>query len=398
MRNLAAILLLALVLVLEIVIVERYVASRGNYIFDFAQRWIGARAMLFEHKNPYSHEVTNEIQMTLYGHAAKPGAWRQSFLYPPFVALTIPHFLLPYHLALPTWIVTQQLLLVSAIWLLLSHSTDGRPQPGWLVAITIGAIASRYSLMNLGYAQFTILILFWIVITWWLWSKGHFFLAGAALTLVASKPQLALLLIPLWLTLAIAQRRWQFAIGFAAMMALLLAIPFLFVGNWIPDLLDTLRSATAAGSSFTDVGARRTSELARLLGLGLVLVVLAVGTSQNWKGRQLGFLLSLGVVATFFGTLYTHSYDLVLILIPVVYGLAIVHEMQGGWARLLELGYWASFLLLPWLLWALVPDPQRESLERWLVPLVILILHIVLAVLQRSGTRLGSPREGTRAC
>src|SRR4030081_1704514 len=39
---------------------------RGN-LCDLYPRWLGARELLLHHRNPYSHEVTVEIQQGFYG-------------------------------------------------------------------------------------------------------------------------------------------------------------------------------------------------------------------------------------------------------------------------------------------------------------------------------------------
>ena len=92
-----------------------------------------------------------------------------------------------------------------------------------------------------------------------------------------------------------------------------------------------------------------------------------------------------------FSTPYAHSYDLVLALLPLLYGLVVLRELQGRGARLLELAFWATLVILPWLLWALAPNHQPDLLERWLYPLVVLVLLAGLAVVQMSQARADNP-------
>ena len=392
MRKILLTVLLAFVLLLQIVAVYRFVAPREHYIFDFAQRWHGARALLLEQRNPYSREVTDEIQMVLVGQPLAPESCQQGFLYPPFLAFTIPHFLLPYSLGLSVWIVTLQVLLVAAAWLIVRCTTGDREIGiAHLLLLTLAAVTFRYSLLNLGYAQFSILILFWVVVTWWLWNRGQFLLAGLALTQVASKPQLALLLIPMWLLVAVARRRWRFVLGFGAAMALLLALPFFFVGNWIPAFLEGLREALNTCQTPVYEGSSVVARLGVFAALAGGLFALTLTSPGRWQTRQLGYLLSLGIATTLFGTPFIHSYDLVLALLPLLYGLVVLRELHGRGARLLELAFWATLVILPWLLWALAPNHQPDLLERWLYPLVVLVLLGGLAVIQMSQPRTGIP-------
>lgn len=392
MRKILLAVLLIAVLLLQVVAVYRFVASREHHIFDFAQRWHGARALLFEQRNPYSREVTDEIQMVLAGRPLAPEECQQGFLYPPFLAFTIPHFVLPYKLGLSVWIVTLQVLLVAATWLIVRCTNEGGGTSlAHLLLLTLAAVTFHYSILNLAFGQFSILVLFWVVATWWLWNRGQFLLAGIALTQVASKPQLALLLIPLWLLLAVGRRRWRFVVGFGAAMALLLALPFFFVGNWIPAFLEGLREAINTCQmpvyEGTNIGAR----LGVFVALAGGLFALTLVSPRRWQGRQLGYLLSLGIATTLFGTPFTHGYDLVLALLPLLYGLLVLRELKGKGARLLEIAFWATLTILPWLLWILVPSPQLKVLERWLFPLVVLVLLACLAVVQMNRAETSTP-------
>ncbi len=66
---------------------------RGN-LSDLYPRWLGARELLLHHRNPYSDEVSLEIQKGYYGRAldpARPGdpKDRQGFAYPVYVVFLL---------------------------------------------------------------------------------------------------------------------------------------------------------------------------------------------------------------------------------------------------------------------------------------------------------------------
>jgi hypothetical protein len=380
MRKILLAALLIAVLLTQVALIYHYVAPRQHYVFDFTQRWLGARAMLLERRNPYSQEVTDEIQMALIGRLLPEDSCQQGFLYPPFLAFTVPHFLLPYRLGLSTWLVTVQVLLVASVWLIVRCTSGaGRVGTAHLLLLTLAAVVFRYSLLNLGFGQFSILVLFWIAVAWWLWEKERFLLAGIALALVTSKPQLALLLVPMWLMLALAQRRWRFVAGFGAAMGLLLALPFLFLGNWIPELVNALVNAIQTCQTPVYEGPSFWYKLPVFLILTGGLFALTLLSPRYWQGRRLGYLLSLGVATTMLSTPFTHSYDLVLTLFPLLFGLVVVRGLPGRSARLLEVAFWATLVVLPWLMWALTPNHQPDLLERWLFPTVVLGLLAGLA-------------------
>src|SRR6266566_2986438 len=63
---------------------------RGN-LSDLYPRWLGTRELLLHHRNPYSAEVTREIQIGYYGRPldadrAEDPKDQQGFAYPVYVA------------------------------------------------------------------------------------------------------------------------------------------------------------------------------------------------------------------------------------------------------------------------------------------------------------------------
>src|SRR5512142_3099214 len=74
---------------------------RGN-LSDLYPRWLGARELLLHGRDPYSAEVTREIQAGYYGRPLDPGRPgdpkdQQRFAYPVYVAFPLaPTVLLPF--------------------------------------------------------------------------------------------------------------------------------------------------------------------------------------------------------------------------------------------------------------------------------------------------------------
>ena len=66
---------------------------RGN-LSDLYPRWLGARELLLRHRNPYSRELSMEIEEGYYGRrldASRPNDPRdqQSFAYPVYVVFLL---------------------------------------------------------------------------------------------------------------------------------------------------------------------------------------------------------------------------------------------------------------------------------------------------------------------
>ena len=81
-----------------------YGIPRGN-LSDLYPRWLGARELLLHHRNPYSAEVTREIQAGYYGRPLDPALPHdpkdeQRFAYPAYVVfLLAPTITLPFAVA-----------------------------------------------------------------------------------------------------------------------------------------------------------------------------------------------------------------------------------------------------------------------------------------------------------
>src|SRR5882757_10819157 len=71
----------------------RLECPRGN-LSDLYPRWLGARELLLHHRNPYSPEITREIQRGYYGRELDPRRPRdpideQAFAYPVYVTFLL---------------------------------------------------------------------------------------------------------------------------------------------------------------------------------------------------------------------------------------------------------------------------------------------------------------------
>jgi hypothetical protein len=380
--------------------------------FDLYPRWVGVRAMLFEGLNPYSPEVTARAQIGYYGRLAQEGESPHDFLYPAFVAFTIPHFLLPFPAAITTWIVTQQVFLILVVVMMTTglqgHRADiptipstakRRPRPWQIAIVSLAVIAFRYNVMALWTGQFTIYVLFFVVLAWWLWQRGHNrtdFWAGCALTQALLKPQLTFLILPLWLGLALVQRRWRFIAGFASCLALLIILPMPFAGNWLPHFLDP-----PARYEQAIVAIPIPEQTVRALRIGLSAVlwplaawVWAKAAGLRAQGRTIrcdrppafptvGYALALTTAIILITTPRIWSYDLAMATLPLVF-LVLARYRRGVAATVVKASAWAFLLALPWILTGLIPLNQVEITDRLIVgPLLLGLLLLFLVVRSR---------------
>ena len=155
--------------------------------------------------------------------ALVPSSVREKYLpaYPPQTALVFaPFSLLPYWLAYVCWISLTAIVYAYAV----RYATRGVSSDRWLIIAAAAAFAPFWSLVLHG--QSTVLPLLAFLLAAVALSRGHEGWAGAALGLLATKPQFALLL-PLWL---LAARRWRMIAGATLSVAAQLAVVAVLLG------------------------------------------------------------------------------------------------------------------------------------------------------------------------
>ncbi|MBS3752740.1 MAG: hypothetical protein KGY46_05050 [Anaerolineales bacterium] len=103
--------LFALWFLLSIASYQLVVKDRNNR-FDFYPRWIGSRSLL-QGESPYSYEVTKKIQTGMFDRELGANEDQQKFAYMAIIAFQlIPFWLLPFPLAVSTWMGLQLTLLL----------------------------------------------------------------------------------------------------------------------------------------------------------------------------------------------------------------------------------------------------------------------------------------------
>jgi hypothetical protein len=262
---------------------------RGN-LSDFYQHWVGARELLLNGHNPYSPDVTREIQQGYYGRPldpARPGDPKdQRFAYPVYVVF----FLAP-AMHVPFEIVRRVF-----FWLLLGLTVGAIPlwlrvlrwsAPLWtqasLIVFTIGSLSV---MQGLKLRQMTLLVAALVAIGLTLLALNRPIAAGIALALATIKPQLVWLLL-LWLmiwTLADWRRRYHWAASFLFTMAVLCGASEWYLPDWLPRFVQAMREYP----TYTDA----VSILDKLLPAHWAWMARALAVAANlyivWKNRHLG--------------------------------------------------------------------------------------------------------------
>ena len=390
---------------------------RGN-LSDLYPRWLGARELLLHHRDPYSAEVTREIQMGYYGRPLDPSRPddpkdQVGFVYPVYVVFLIaPTVHLPFQ--------DVQAVFRAMLWLLSAASVllwlrflQWRPSGPILAALLIMTISSFSVVQGIKLQQLTLVVAVMIAGSAALLAGGHLFLAGILLALATIKPQIAVLPAAWLLLWSVSQwrERQRLFWGFAFTISLLMGGAEYLLPGWISRFCHAILAYRhyAGGGAF---------DLLLTPKWGTVLTVLALlglaGVCRRLRkypahSPEFALVFSLLLAMTLVVIPMTSPYNQVLLL-PGVFLLARSWSLL--WARnsvarfLCVLA--AALILWPWLaslglmLGALAVPPS--SLQgAWAVPLYSMLgippviaglLALLLSDVLRDRKRDGTVLEG----
>ncbi len=318
---------------------------RGN-LSDLYPRWLGTRELLLHHRDPYSPEVTREIQIGYYGRPLDPGRMgdprfnepkdQQGFAYPLHVIfLLAPTIGLPFPVVQAgfRWLLVILTLASVLLWL---RVVRWRPSVAMTVILIVLTFGSYAVVQGIKLQQLTLVVSALLAGCAAALVAGHFSLAGFLLALATIKPQLALPIAG-WLTLwALSgwRRRQFFVWSFAMTTAIFLAASEYILPGWMAQFRNAVaayRQYTGGAGSLLDV--MTTPVLGKILAAVAVLAVVVMG----WKVRRatndseaFSTMLALVLAVTLVIVPSFAPYNQVLLL-PAVF--LIAHSWKDLWSR-----------------------------------------------------------------
>ncbi len=355
---------------------------RGN-LSDLYPRWLGARELLLHGRDPYSPEITREIQQGYYGRVldpSRPGDSKDqaAFAYPVYVVLLIaPTVRMSFAtvqgvFALLLWIITTGSVF---LWLRVLRWKPTAPIAVSLAVLTLGCI---YVIQGIKLQQLSLVVAALLAGCFAAVASGYLSFAGAFLALATIKPQLALLPV-IWL-LAWSVTRWRArwplvaAFGFT-MLAQLVGAQLLLPG-WIGDFFAGMRNYHSYTHNESLLQLLSTPAVGYVLAVVLLLVTawlcrdcLSASSHSAQFVASTSLVLTLVVLTVPMFALYNQ-----VLLLPAL--LLIARDWQElrktRTGRMLS-GMTALLVFWPWLA-ALVLDasllvfPVNVVLDRWRGP------------------------------
>jgi hypothetical protein len=310
---------------------------RGN-LSDLYPRWIGARELLLHGRDPYSAEVTREIQAGYYGRPldpSRPGdpGDQAGFAYPVYVVFCLaPTIGLPFAIVQKCFFCLLGILTAAStlLWLgFLRWSAPAGTQIS-LLALTLGSLGV---MQGMKLQQMSLLVAGLMAIAIVLLVADYAVAAGVLLAVATIKPQLVVLLL-LWLALwsvADWRRRYRWAVSFLATMAILLAASEWYLPRWIPRFWQAVREYqhyTGARSVMDNLIGAPWSWALEVLALAAMIGACYRERRQGANTSAFGFMISLALAATVLLVPISATYNQVL-LIPSL--LLLLKERQTIW-------------------------------------------------------------------
>jgi Glycosyltransferase family 87 len=233
----------------SVVVARTAQGLRNDFSFgnDFYQVWLTSRELLQHRSDPYSPEITREIQIGLYGHPLdppRPGdpVDRRIFPYPAFADLLFwPSAEFPFA-PMRVAVVCVLALLTLASVPLWTRALEWRLSPISLAVILLFTLCSYPALEALYAAQLGLLVAFLLAAAMVALQQHRFLLAGIFMAITTIKPQvtvLAVVYLLLW-SLYDWRVRGRFCLGFFSTLALLVGTSLAVLPHWIQSWIHTI--------------------------------------------------------------------------------------------------------------------------------------------------------------
>lgn len=351
--------------------------SFGN---DFYQVWLTSRQWLRQRQDPYSPEMTREIQVGLYGRPLDPNrpgdpVDRRVFPYPAFTDLLFwPAAEFPFESMRLAVVCVFGALTFAGVFLWL-RAFDWQLSAKWIAVIVLLTLSSYPALEALFAAQLGLLVAFLLAASLVALQRSRFLFAGILMAVSTIKPQVTALAVLYFLIWSAHdwRTRGRFYLGFFATLALLVGTSLAVMPHWIRSWTHTVLAyrhynppPLVTEVLTSPLGPRWSAPATMVLTAASIVIAILLA----WRNRAaafgsfafwvtLGVLLSITTITILPGqAVYDH-----LILLPAILLLARNRNVVFNAGRvpqvLLSIGglvlYWpwiaafALILLRPWL-------------------------------------------------
>ena len=261
-------------------------------MWDLYPRWVGARELLLQGRNPYGPEVSQEIQMAYYGHVVtqddrEPGhkvVDEQRFAYPVYVVFLMAPLMHADFAEVQRWAPTVLGLLAAFCVPLCLDLLRWRLPWQEVTAITLFAVSSPQIVQGMHHQQLTLVVGFLLVAGAWCVSRNYLATAGILLACSTLKPQMVFFPLCFFLVWVMGtwRKRWRLLAGFLAMLAGLIGAGELVLPGWIGYFLAGAAAYRRYFPTTSLLSVALGDTLGEIVGGIIVLGLLLLA----WRGRK----------------------------------------------------------------------------------------------------------------
>ena len=351
---------------------------------DFYPRWKGTRTLILEGRDPYSDEVTLDIQKGMFGRSARADEDQQAFAYPLYVSLLVlPFSFFPYPQAQALWMSALILLTLGTVIVML-QTLDWRLSLAGFTALSLWCVFFYPTARSLLLGQLSLVVLGLLALALWATQRGHSVLAGFCLALSTVKPQMVFLAVPFLLLTALRRKDYRLVAAFLALVSMLLLVSFLVLPTWLHSFVAGLRRYQVYTSIYREgksplgylisylVPSQVASWLTVLVSLALIGYLAYVWTKAVVAVDDTSQAVFLTLIVTVLVPAETGTTNQVLLLLPLIAWL--FRERHRPWIAIAASGI---LLIVPWLLFLLTVQGDTEHPMMGL-PLPLVAMAILL--------------------
>jgi hypothetical protein len=256
---------------------------------DLYPRWLGTRGLLLHGRDPYSAEMTREIQVGFYGRALDPlnphdPPFTESFVYPLYVVfLMAPAAALPFRMAVYVfqWLLLFALALSVPLWM---FAVGFRPRGVLVISGMVLVVSTFPAVLEFHQQNLAALVILFLAAAAAAAVHDWLVLSGFLLALATTKPDISSLVI-IWLLLW-AIGRWperkRLVWSFVGTMAALLFAAEIIFPHWIGEFLMAVREYPTYGADPPILQLFLPSPLAKLIE-GVLICILCL---LCWRWRK----------------------------------------------------------------------------------------------------------------
>lgn len=363
----------------------------GGYYYggDLYPIWFTTRELLLHHRNPYTSEMTRDIQVGLFGRAldprrpGDPPEHYRAFSYPLYTdVIGTPLTWLSFRQVQFALSLASPVLVAVGVWLWLV-AFELRPSVAATTALSLLALTSYAALEAIFAQQPAILVGAALAAMGAALKRERYMLAGVCLALAAIKPQLMLLLAVWLMVWAVSDwgRRKTLIFGFVLTFAVLLGASQLVLPGWFFDWWTALKEYR----QYTEPPLVQ-FVLGKWVGGVVELVLLALGAGLCWQTRraaamsqEFALTLSLATAITIAtlptgGAVYDH-----ILLLPAILWLYSGRDQVLRAGRALRVFVVLGLVALAW---------------QWIAACAVVVLVWLMPAWRNAGELLVFPLRG----